>query len=226
MKKASLSAIRTALKAELTELQKISSLPEEGHWEYHRNSTGGWEGKFVPKLSFIGLLGRHELDKQAAGVEAALKKDYPEYLQVVGTPLSAGVLQPVSILQRLVYEAHQRFGTFALTDEQVEKLLADVSTFFDRKMVRHRLYAPALNLHGPQETPSMMFPGGIILRPITDGECTRFYGGNPIFQMPRRPIGLPDFVFVKEIEIPKIIGSYDEMKGDPIFKPFQEELDL
>lgn len=226
MKENSLNAIRFAFKAALAELQKISELPEEGHWEYHRDETGGWRGAFVSRLSFMGLFRAYDSNKLASEIEAALKQDYPEHLQVLGTSLSAGVLQASAILQGLIYEGNKRFGTFALTDEHVEAILVDVSTFFDRKTVRLCLYAPALNLYGPRETPAMPFPGGIVLRPMTDEECTQFYGGNPVFQMRQRPIGFPDFVFVKNIEIPKVIGSYDEMTGDPVFKPFQEELDL
>jgi hypothetical protein len=226
MKNNSLNAIRTAFKIELKELQKIPELPEEGHWEYRRDAAGGWGGRFVPKPSFINLhvLRRH--DKVPTGIEDALKKDYPEYLQLVGTPLSQGLLQPDSILHALAYEAHTRFGTFVLTDAQIETILADVSNFFDRKMVRLRLYAPALNLYGPREIPPITFPGKIILRPTTDEECTRFYGGNPIFQIRQRPIGLPDFVFVKEIDVPKIFGSHDGVQEDKIIKPFQEGLDF
>ncbi len=227
MKENSLNAIRTAFKAELRELQQIPELPEEGHWEYSRNAAGGWGGKFVPQPSFMNLHRvRRRNDEAATGIEEALKKDFPEYLQLVGTPLSRGVLQPASILHRLASEAYKRFGTFLLTDEQIEPILADVSNFFDRKMVRLRLYAPALNLHGPRETPPIMFPGDIILKPMTDEECTRFYGGNPVFQVRQMPVGFADFVFVKELEIPKLFGSHDEVQEDTIIKPFQEGLDF
>jgi hypothetical protein len=225
MKHTSLIAIRSAFKTELTELQTISPLPQEGHWEYARNPGGGWSGQFVAKPSFRGLFSMYDFAKLTAGIEAAFKQDYPEYLQIVGTSLLAGVFQLAGALQSLALEAHKRFGSFALTDAQIETILADVSTFFDRQTVRFRLYAPALNLRGPQETPSMAFPGGIVLRPITDEECTQFYGGNPIFQMGKQTVGFPDFVFVKDIEIPKIF-SYDEMKEDPVFGLFQEELNL
>jgi hypothetical protein len=61
---------------------------------------------------------------------------------------------------------------------------------------------------------------------MTDEEFTQFYGGNPIFQTGKMPVGFPEFVFVKEVEIPKVIGSYERMKGDSIVKTFQAELDL
>src|ERR1700739_1793523 len=225
MKENSSNAIRTALKIYLSELQKIPEIPEEGHWEYHRSAPSGWAGTFVPKPSFISVLSGRSSDKLAAPIEIAIKDDYPEYSQLVGTALSTGVLQSVTILHRLAFEAYERFGTFVLTDDKFGSLMRVFATFFDRKMVRIRLYAPALNLHGPQETPPIMFPGGITLRPITDEECTHFYGGNPIFQIRKMPIGFPDFVFVKEIEIPKVFGE-QEFKEDPIVKRFQEGLDL
>jgi len=225
MKKTSLNAIRIALKAGLAELQKTGKLPDEGHWEYHRGANGDWQGAFVPRPSFMGLVLVHELSKLAAGIRRALEQDYPEYLKAVGTPLGGGGLQPVMVLQQLAREAYTRFGTFGVSDDQIEELLIDVPGLFDRKTMRLRLYAPVLNLCGPRETPSITFADEITLRPITDEECTSFYGGNPIFQeLQRRPISFPEFVFVKEIEVPKIVGSFDDMKEDPI-RPVQEELD-
>src|SRR5260221_5444234 len=214
MKESSLDAIRTAFKAELTRLQEIQKLPEEWHWEYRRDTGSTWNGQLVSKISFMDLLTRRDVDTSVSGIEVALQQDYPEYLQLVGTSISAGGLQAVGIPLRLASEAHKRFGTFALTSDQIQAILTDVSSFFDRSTVGLRLYAPALNLHGPRETPSMAFPGGIILQPMTDEECTQFYGGNPIFQTGKMPVGFPEFVLVKQIQIAKVIGSYETMKRD------------
>ena len=226
MKQATANAIRNCIKAFLAELQRVPSLPEEGHWEYHRESAGNWGGRLVPKPNLMRVVDRQLLQKLVPDIESALKQDYPESLQLFGPPGSSAPLQPAMILQQLARAAHERFGTFALNDEQINAILLDVSTFFDRRTVRLRLHAPALNLHGPLETPQITLPGGIILRPITDEECTKFYGGNPIFHLRQMPTGFPDFVFVKEIEIPKIFGQGDGIKDDPIFGPFQTDLDL
>jgi Apea-like HEPN len=229
MKEASSKAIKIAFEAELARLRKIEKLPEESHWEYHRGAGSTWNGKLVSKISFMELFAHREVDSSVADVEAALQKDYPEHLKVIGTFMSAGVLQSQGIPLRLAVDGYKRFGTFALTGEQIEAILADVSRFFERTTVRMTLYAPALNISGPPETPPITFPGGFTMRPITDEEFNQFYGGNPIFQTRQRPMGFPEFVFAKEIEIPKVIGSYDHMsegmRNDPIAKS-QEGLDL
>jgi hypothetical protein len=74
------------------------------------------------------------------------------------------------------------------------------------------------------EVPPITFPGGVVLRPITDDECTRFYGGNPILRRSSTQLGFPFFVFVKEIETPKVVGTH-EVKGDSVSRTFREELD-
>jgi len=76
MKENSLSAIRTAFKIELNELQKIPELPDEGHWEYRRDASGSWGGRLVPKPSFMNLHRVRRYDEMATGIEEALKKNY------------------------------------------------------------------------------------------------------------------------------------------------------
>jgi hypothetical protein len=39
------------------------------------------------------------------------------------------------------------------------------------------------------------------------------------------PIGFPDFAFVKEIAVPKIVGSFNESKGNTIVPLLHRELD-
>lgn len=224
MKENSLCAIRSGFKEAVAELQELGPLQEELHWVYHR-SPGGWEGELVPRPSFLSLARIPQLDKLSAPIEIALREDYPGYLLCVGTQLGGGPLQTASILPKLVYESYRRFGTIAPTNDQVESLLADLSAFFDRTTVRLRLYAPALNLHGASETRSIPFPGGFILRPISEEEVTQFYGGNPIFPSRHMSLGIPNFVFVKDVEIPKIIGSFDLIPGDSMLQPAREDLD-
>ncbi len=226
MKKNSFEAIRDAFKSALTIMERFQGLPGEQRWEFHRQSDGMWAGSLVLRASVTQLHPVHGFDKLASEIELALKQDYPEYLQLAGTALWAGALQPLTIPYRLVSEAHERYGTFRLTDEQINQLMVDVSSFFDRNVVSLRLCAPTLNLNGPQNTPQMIFPGSIILRPITDEECTRFYGGNPTYRVGQIPVGIPEFVFAKDVELPKIIGVKEEMKGVSALKAFQDGLDL
>jgi hypothetical protein len=223
MKEASASALRIALKAALGRMQNTSSLPKEGHWIYHRQANGGWSGTLVPKPSLVGLL--QELNEFTPGVQKALEQDYPDYLRAVGTPLTVGALQPATILPLLAYEAHERFGTFAITDEQIEVLLKDVAASFDRDKVRFSLLAPALNLHGSQQTPPTTFPGGLVLRPMTDAEVTRLYGGNPIFHPRGTLLPFVQFALIKEIDLPKIVGTVGEITRSDILASFKEELD-
>ena len=173
----------------------------------------------------MGFGTNHNWDSLASGIETAFVQDYPEHLRLSGTAFALGPLRSSEVLRHLAFDTYRRFGTFAPTDEQIESLLANVSEFFDRKSFLVQLYSFALNLFGPRSTPRIVFPGRIVLRPTTDEECTKFYGGDPIFGM-QRPISFPDFVFVKEIEVPKVIGTYPDNDEPLSFRSYEEELDL
>jgi Apea-like HEPN len=122
------------------------------------------------------------------------------------------------VLNALAYEAHRRFGTFALSDHQLETLLAEVAGFFDRDTIMYNLYAPALNLQGDRDVGPIQFPGGITLRPITDEEFTRIYGGNPLLHGSTMSLHAPVFVFISDIQLPKLIGSFDQMRENSFTK--------
>src|SRR5271155_1834955 len=101
MKLATADAIRNSIKAYLAELQRVPSLPEEGHWEYYRDSVGNWGGRLIHKPSLIRVADRQLLQKLVPDIESALKQDYPEYLQLFGPPGTSALLQPITILQQL-----------------------------------------------------------------------------------------------------------------------------
>jgi hypothetical protein len=62
------------------------------------------------------------------------------------------------------------------------------------------------------------------MRPITDEEFTFLYGGNPVFRGGGNLLLFPDFVFVRDIEVPKILGDL-RPSGEPFWKPTQDMLD-
>jgi len=210
----------------LAELAHLGPLPEEDYWEYCRNETV-WTGELNPRPSFSAVARMSWFDPLAAQIEGSLKADYPQHMLCVGTHIGGrGPLQASLILSTLIFETYRRFGSINPTDEQIEQLLADVSLFFDKKVVCVRLYAPALNLHGPSSMRPISFPGGFVLRPILESEATQFFGGNPTFSVRKIPwMGIPDFLFVKEIEIPKIIGDFTGTLDDSILRQAREELD-
>jgi hypothetical protein len=111
----------------------------------------------------------------------------------VGIELMMGAFQPVMMLTELLSQAHRKFGTFALADEQVETLLREVACFFDRNTVTYNVYAPALNLHGGRDIPTIRFPERITLRSITNEEFTRFYGRNPLLGANTQSLYAPAF---------------------------------
>ncbi len=84
MKENSLNAIRTALRPNCEGTAKIPELPAEGALGIPPNAAGSWGGEFVPKPSFVNLHRVRRLDEVATGIEEALRKDYPEYLQLFG----------------------------------------------------------------------------------------------------------------------------------------------
>lgn len=226
MKQTSRDALRVGLGALLDELAR-HPIPQEQHWEYHRVPAGGWQGALVGKPSAFALFVKAEdlLGRLAAQLGPVLSADYPDHVSAVGTHMGFGALDARMILTQLAYEVLTRFGAFSACEEQIEELLDEAAGFFDRPNIRLRLSAPVLNMHGPREVREIQFPGGVVLRPITDDEFTRFYGGNPFFQGQSRLPHFPDFIFVREIEVEKVIGRQVELGDDPIWKPMQEILD-
>jgi hypothetical protein len=224
MKQSSLDAIRVALTAFLGQL-KSTPIPMAGHWEYTRTPMG-WSGAVVPKPDTFSLfpVGDDRLNRLAAEVDPVFAGDYPDYRKRVGTAMSSGQLDARMILMRLAYESLRRFGMYSIDAVQIEQLLGELATFIDRTTVRLRIFAPALNLYGPPDLPPIAFPGGVIMRPLTDQEATAFYGGNPLFQTAAVMLRFSDFVFVLDIEIPKVIGDFGEAPSDPIVAPAQELL--
>jgi hypothetical protein len=227
MKQTSLDAIRTALNTLLVELQK-TPVPQEGHWVYQRNPAGHWQGAFVPRPGGYNLLTPHEnlIDRLSNELSPVLNTDYPDHMAWIGLPgAAAGVVQPRMIVGGLAHECLKRHGSFAISDQQLDELLRDAAGFFDQPNIRIRLSAPVLNVHGPRNVPPITFPGGVVMRAITDEEATLFYGGNPIYGSAGRMLAFPDFLFVQEIEVQKVIGKGAELGGDPFWKPTQELLE-
>jgi hypothetical protein len=228
MKQTSLDAIRTAFRSLLTELVD-TPIPQEAQWVYQRGADGNWQGSFIQRPGGYSLLMPHEglVDRLSEELSRVLIVDYPDHTnKLIGLPGSAmGILQPRMILAGLARESFKRHGTFAITDAQMDQLLEETARFFDRPNIRIRLSAPVLNVHGLRAVPPITFPVGITMRAITDDELTSFYGGNPIFHGDSRLLAFPDFVFVREIEVPKIIGDRSQLSGNPFWNPTQELLE-
>lgn len=229
MKQSSRDTIRTALVTFFAELQK-SPVPQEGQWVYQRNQNGGWQGSFVERPGTYGLISFHEplIEQLSNDLLPVLTADYPEYMtKLVGLPgAGAGVLQPRMILGALAHESLRRFGGWDLKNEQIETLLDETANFFDRSTVRIQLLAPVLNVHGPREVPPISFGNSIVMRPITDDEATSFYGGNPFFRSNARVLSFPDFLFVHELEVPKLFHDpTQDSLLEPFWKPTQDVLE-
>jgi len=223
MKEKSLNAIRDAAVATFSELQGVVTFSEEPYWEYKRGAAGEWQGMATSRPNIRDISRHRELfDTYGGNIEGSLKEDYPEHLKGIGTSMSWGVLPPASILSQLAYSAYERFHSFELTKQQLDELLADVAKFFDRDTVRLKICSPALNISGPVNVPPVIFPNGVTLRPISDEELNDLYGGENLFQFNVRsaPFTFPEFLFIKEIEVPKIIGN-----GPRVIEPnnFQEQ---
>ena len=226
MKQTSLDAIRTAISSLLAELTK-APIPREGHWIYQRGAAGNWQGSFVQRPGTYSLLMPHEtlVDRLSEDITPVLNTRLPRSHALDRNTDEFRNLQPRMIIGGLAHQALRRYGTFAISDVQLEQLLAETAAFFDRPNIRLRLMAPVLNVHGPREVPPISFPGGIVMRPLTDEEFTDICGGNPIFRGSSRLTNFPDFVFVREIEIRKVIGTRPDIIDDPLWKPTQELLD-
>jgi len=227
MNKNSRDVVRNALETALATLRTLLIEEKEPHWIYQRDASGGWQGRQTLKTSLLGLFYSRNLpfDSWTQGIEDALRRDHPEHM-IAGTKMSAGQLQPVMLLNQLLAALWEKHETFNVTKEQIEAVLQALSDFIDRSTIPFRFYAPALNLDGARDTPPISFPSGITLRPITDEECTRFYGGNADSQFMRsRPLCFPSFTFLADIEVQKIVGSYDQLGEPNEVSEIREKLD-
>lgn len=230
MKQSSKDAIRTALVSLFAELQK-SPVPQEGQWVYQRGQNGGWQGSFLERPSTYGLISLHEplVERLSNNLMPVLVSDYPEYMtKLIGLPgAGAGILQPRMILWTLARESLKRFGGWDLKNEQLESLLEETERFFDRGTVNIQILSPVLNVHGPMEVPPITFGSGMIMRPITDEEVTTLYGGSPLYQAAGRMFSFPDFLFVHELEVPKVFHdpTNNAQPQEPFWKATQDVLD-
>jgi hypothetical protein len=207
MKQDNLKALRAALNAVLSELRNTTELPQQDQWEFQR-AEAGWRGVVVSKPDVGRMILAHPAPGSIfASIKDAIRDEYPEYLQGFGTPFGFGPLREIDLLNQLVSAVYNRFETFAPTEAQIAELIAETGAFLDRKTLRLRFYAPVLNVCGARDLPAVTFPDDITFRPITDDEFSRIYGGITAFATPPTIGTWPEFVFVKELEIPKIFGS-------------------
>lgn len=224
MKQDSLNALRAALTAALSELQNTPEIPQRAGWDFQRTEAG-WSGAVVSKPDVTRLMLDHPaLRAMFAPIEDALRDDYPEYLQFLATPFGGGPLRGIDVLTHLVNAAYSRFETFALTEAQIAEIIAEAGAFLDRRTLRFRFYAPVLYVRGARDLPPLTFPDDITFRPITDDEFSRVYGGSVMFGR-SPPLGpWPEFVFVKELEIPKIFDP-TVITGQQIIDRLRASLD-
>jgi hypothetical protein len=226
MKQDSLNALRAALTAALSELQNTPEIPEQAGWKFQRTEAG-WSGAVVSKPDVTRMMLDHPaLQAMSAPIEDALRDDYPEYLQLLATPFSAVALRGIDVLTHLVNAAYNRFETFALTEAQIAEIITEAGAFLDRRTLRFRFYAPVLHVRGARDLPPLIFPDDITFRPITDDEFSRVYGGNAMIFGRSPPLGpWPEFVFVKELEIPKIFNPTVISGGAEITDRLRASLD-
>lgn len=226
MKQTSIDALKTAFVQMSAELVS-HPLGTEDFWQHHRGPSG-WQGKVIQRPSWrtIHLTNREAHDRICETLGSVLGADYPDHMRRFGTASSNGVLQPHMILGSLVTAGYERFGSFVLDDAQIDALTAEAVAFFDKPTASLRLLAPVLNMRGPPNVPPVSFPGDYVLRPITDEEFTAIYGGSPLFQYRGFPLRAPEFVFVHDLEIAKVVGgSFEERLADPISKSAEMALD-
>ena len=221
MKGATSTAIRSGLAKALIAVRH-SPTAAEPFWRYARAEGGGWGGALEQRPILIP-------DPNASktwviDIDTALKEDYPEYRKLVGTDLGGGALDAGMLLSQLVQEVFSRYGTVTCTEEQFDAVLTDVAAFFDSPTISYQFYGPVRNMNGPVDVPPILFPGDVTLRPLTDAEFTRFYGGNPYFQGSRPPMPPVNFVLTKQVALLKILGSGESMRGNVVSR-VQEDFD-
>lgn len=204
----SIELLRRAVTPLLTALASLKDIPGEGQWVFKRDGSGRVE----TKLSWLTLVQQHQktVDVLEPTIVQWISTYYPSHSGRVGTMMGFGPIQPHAVLWTIASELYKRHGRFQVKEEQIDNVLADVIEFFESDSYHFDVFAVALNLQGDANLPPIPFPGNFALRPITDDELTRFYGGNPFFNHHSMPTVSPQFVFVTELSLPKKFGVSDD----------------
>lgn len=207
----SIDQLRIAVTPLLAALASLKELPGEGHWAFKRDGSGSVE----TKLSWMSLIQRHQktVDKLEPAIKQWVSTYYPNHSERVGTiAMGFGPIQPHAVLWTIATEIYNRYGHFQFEPEQLDAVLAELIKFFESDCYQINVFAVALNLQGTDDLPPIPFPGGLTLRPITNAELTRFYGGNSFFNHHSMPTVTPQFVFVSELSLPK---EFEPSGGSP-----------
>jgi len=211
MKQTTVDIIRNGLAELLAEFEH-NPPSMEGHWVRSRRADGAWQGSVLerPSIASLFLTHRQLVERLTKSIGDVLVADYPDHVRRVGIANTTGVLQPHMVLFGLTTEAFKRFGSWSLNDDQINSLAVEAGAFFTKTHVSLRLLSPAINVAGSARMP-ISFPGGVVLRPITDEEATEIYGGSPWAFAPLQSLHWPNFVFSKEIRVALVVGgSFDD----------------
>lgn len=174
-------------------------------WQRHKGGWGG-DGAPVPSVARFVDFGPIDRDELRAPFAEALRRHHPELF----TPYRGHAMTPgYNMADRAVSEALQtlwrRHGSFDVPAAAVEQLLDEFAVLVDRDASVMDFVAPLVNVLDLDGLALVALPGGLTLRPTTDEEATRIFGG-PVQFIRTCPYenGHPvDCVLAGAIEVPR-----------------------
>jgi hypothetical protein len=205
MKNETRTAVSECLRLALQQFRETPFYARSERQTWQRRLEGGWEGRTevqeIPALPPGG-----EYGDAIRIFDRALKRDYPEHFRLIGTPFQAGAMEASQVLSHLITVLYKRSAPNEPSEEDVDGITADLASFFNSDTVNLQVLAPVINLRGRADFPWVRFPNGFVLRPTTNEEATLHFG-QPGFVRRRTMFGPPDFVLVKDIRVPKVVGD-------------------
>lgn len=200
-------ALRNAVRRLLP--QAAQRMQPQPHFVIQRNERG-WNGSYpaLPHLPIWWAVGI-DLESESRGVDEALAMHHADHLELVGTAVTG---QRRIDGPSLVGECVQLVldPPYAPTiGDPVEAAINRVAALIDEPIIELRFVAPVVNFSS-DSTEAIEFSDQITLRPLSDDELTRLYGGDlyRIHATPFwTPMNLAMWAFTGTIRPRKLLGQ-------------------
>jgi len=203
--------LRQAILASLPHLQPLVGQSLTQYLVWRKLDDSRWHGEFQPRADMVKVFreARKQIKEASAAFCDSFPVRHPEYAGMVGFRGSQQnwANNHSHIVRSALWSLWRQHKTFDLSHAQVDAIVQEFADFVDNPTVRLRFQAQLVNFKMPAE--SLAFPGGLLIRRLSEEEVSTFHGG-PIatlgFVRPRFS-GPYEFVVEGELDEPKMLGK-------------------
>jgi hypothetical protein len=193
-------------------LKKFARQYSVEHLVYRKTGEGSWFGQttLLPDIGHAFAFAKDMIQKCGDPFAQSFQTHHPEHNGMVGFP--SFVWQnlgddPTYLFRSALGHLWQQHESFELGEAEVDTLVNEFEAFFDESEVCFVFRSQLLNFQSVVD--SIVLPGGLRIRRLTEKEVSAVYGGElgVIGMMRPRGFGLHEFCIEGEIKIPKVIGE-------------------